>query len=182
MLYTIAPEECQSFVRKLARKIDITSDLPAHIFLDQNLCYWFFERSLLSDLDLLESLLIESHLQFSSGMGVLFSWGTRDCVGRFFDGRNTEESVLELQRQSFLSDTPLEMPHLVFSPTYEWLAYESAFEESGVLAMDRSLINTDFAGYLNREFISIGEAWRLSKLEDFNGMLARAFLHNYACV
>lgn len=91
MLYTIAPEECQSFVRKLARKIDITSDLPAHIFLDQNLCYWFFERSLLSDLDLLESLLIESHLQFSSGMGVLFSWGTRDCVGRFFDGRNTEE-------------------------------------------------------------------------------------------
>lgn len=37
MLYTIAPEECQSFVRKLARKIDITSDLPAHIFLDQNL-------------------------------------------------------------------------------------------------------------------------------------------------
>lgn len=55
-------------------------------------------------------------------------------------------------------------------------------KSGGVLAMDRSLINTDFAGYLNREFISIGEAWRLSKLEDFNGMLARAFLHNYACV
>ena len=182
MLHTIAPDVCQSFVQNLVLKIDITNDLPARIFIEKNLNYWFFERSLLSDLDLLESLLIESHRQFSSGMGVLFSWGTSDCVGRLFDGRCAEESVLELQRQSFPSNTRLEMPHLVFSPTYEWCAYESAFEEWGVLAMDRSLMNTEFAGYLNREFVSIAEAWRLSKLENFNGMLARAFLRNYACV
>ncbi|NSX22859.1 hypothetical protein HTV13_23910 [Pseudomonas putida] len=183
MLFTIAPEECQRIGQKLALKLDITNDLPARVFLQPNLDYWFFERSLLSDLGLLESLLIESHRQFSSGMGVLFSWGTPDCTGRLFDGSSTEESVFELQRQSFRPpNTPLELPHLVFSPTHEWLAYESAFEEWGVLAMDRSLINTEFAGYLNREFISIGEAWRLSKLEDFNGILARAFLRNYACV
>ena len=183
MLSTIAPEECQRIEQQLALKLDITHDLPARVFLEPHLEYWFFERSLLSNLELLESLLIESHRQFSSGMGVLFSWGTPDCTGRLFSGSATEESVFELQRQSFRPpNTPLELPHLVFSPTHEWLAYESAFEEWGVLAMDRAFAETAFAEYLNREFISIGHAWKLSKLEDFNGLLARAFLRNYACI
>lgn len=180
MLSTIATEECLQIMRKLSTKIDITNDLPACIFREENLDYWFFERSLLGDLDLFEGLLVESHAQFGRAMGVLFSWSSADCKGRLFDGKDPEASALELKRQQVEGDLAHDLPNLYFDTSYEWLAYESSFEEWGVLAMDRALANTPFASFLNREFMNIAELWRLSTLDDFNGKLSRAFLRSYA--
>lgn len=180
-MLTIIPQgKCQHIAQTLSMQIDTTKQLPERMFIGGNLNYWFFERPLLGNLDLFEGLLIESFKQFSSGVGILFSWNTPDCIGRLLDGADPEKSVLELDRQVF-KNTELAFPDAFFSETHEWLAYESTVEEWGVLAMDRSLENTDFFDFLNREFISIGELWKLSKLDDFNGALARAFLKTHAC-
>ncbi|WP_342650573.1 hypothetical protein [Pseudomonas sp. REB1044] len=48
--------------------------------------------------------------------------------------------------------------------------------------MDRTFVNSEFAKYLDREFISIGKAWSLTKAGDFNGTLAKALLRNHVCI
>ena len=179
MLFTITPEECRLIAQRLLEKVDLTNDLPAQIFQEKNLDFWFFERSLLGDLDLFEELLAKSNAQFSRGVGMIFSWAAAECKGRLLDCEDPEDSVLELKRQQFGGELALDLPNFYFDIDFEWVAYESSYEEWGVLAMDRAVADTQFAKFLNEEFMSVGDLWRISKLEDFNGKLARAFLKNY---
>ncbi|MFJ4257456.1 hypothetical protein ACIP01_10985 [Pseudomonas monteilii] len=180
MLSTITTEECRLIAQRLSEKVDLTNDLPALIFQEKNLDFWFFERSLLGDLELFEELLVKSHAQFTRGVGIIFSWASTHYKGRLLDGEAPGSSVLELKHQQFGGELALDLPNFYFDTNFEWLAYESSLEEWGVLAMDRSLANTQFAKFLNQEFMSIGDLWRISKSGDFNGALARAFLKNYS--
>jgi hypothetical protein len=179
MLSTITAEECRIISQRLSAKVDLTNDLPACIFQEKNLDFWFFERSLLGDVDLFEELLVESNAQFSRGVGIIYSWASAECKGRLLDGEDPEASVLELKQQQFGGELALDLPSFYFDTNFEWLAYESSYEEWGVLAMDRALSETRLAKFLNQEFIGARDLWRLSKLDNFNGKLARIFLKNY---
>ena|SRR6218665_1119576 len=173
--------ELTNLLKKLRCVVDGYKDLPSNIFIDSERMFWFFERPLLSFIEVSSRFISKSLSDLQSDVFIKFS-GMKDAVGSCFciNGDNIENDVLQINGEfdSFFSGT-VGYPVILFNEGLDWVAFESANEEFGVVAVKASAFQTDFSGVLEVDFISLEEFGLLSLSESTEGVIARAFVSSY---
>ncbi|QKV64940.1 hypothetical protein HUW52_19285 [Pseudomonas sp. 43A] len=138
-------EESIQIAKMLSSRIDFKKDLPAMVFSDVGLEYYFFERPLLSFADVLNELCCLNYQVFSAKVFVLFG-NPHSGACYLLDGQDVEEDIGNLSAgfRDFFKGT-VDYPMVIGNLDGDWLAFESACEEYGVIALNS-------AGSSHREF------------------------------
>lgn len=147
-------QELSQLTAMLSSRLELTKDLPEMVFRGSGLEFYFFERPLLSNVDVLDDLLCSSFRVFSTRAFALFSAPlTSTCY--IFDGQNIQEGVEELSAgfRDFFKGT-VNYPVVMGNMSFDWLLFESVYEEYGVLAFDSRHASSDFSEYLSSNLIS----------------------------
>lgn len=174
-------EELSQLLEKLRLVVDGNKDLPSNIFLDGDRMFWFFERPIISFVDIFYRLISGSIFEFKSSVIIKFS-GVSSVVGSCFrlSGEDVDKDILWLSEkfENFFSGT-ISYPIFMFSEDHEWVAYESANEEFGVVAVRTTVSQSGFLNVLNSDFIPLKELDLLSFDNSTEGSIARAFMSEY---
>ncbi|MCU0124088.1 hypothetical protein N8H41_08870 [Pseudomonas vlassakiae] len=151
--------KCQELTRQLERLgsvIDLNKDLPANLFIDGEYVFWFFERPLLSYLDIFLGIVNESIISFKSDVHIKFSGG-ENLAGSCFSitGGEVREDVAAVMRKfDDFNGGKIGYPIIFFNDGFEWIAFESAYEEFGVMAVKASALKGEYVKYLDSSLIS----------------------------
>jgi hypothetical protein len=146
-------KEVNRITAALSKHLDLEKDLPGMVFLDSGLEYYFFERPLLSTTEVLSELVCLSYEMFSTDVFTLFSTPP-DCSCYLFDGNNVEEGVEALSSgfRDFFKGT-VDYPMIMGNLGFDWLLFESAYEEFGVLALSTASAKLKFSEGVGRNLI-----------------------------
>lgn len=168
-------------LEKISSAVDFKKDLPLNVFLQEEYVFWFFERPLLSYLDLLSGLISENFRNFGSDVFIKFS-GAENLVGSGFsiDGQSIDRDLqwLSKESQDFFCGA-VGYPLTIFNGSCDWIAFESAYEEFGVIAVKASSMKAGFADYLDSSFISRDEIVELALSAHPDSGIAKVFLASY---
>lgn len=150
-------QELNQITAMLSNRLELNKDLPEMVFRDSELEFYFFERPLLSNVDVLDSLLCSSFKVFSTSAFALFNAPLASTC-YLFDGENTQEDVEELSVgfRDFFKGT-VNYPVVMGNVSFDWLLFESACEEYGVLAFDSRHASSEFSECLSCNLISSAE-------------------------
>lgn len=166
---------------KLGTVIDLTKELPANIFKSDGYLFWFFERPILSFFDEFSGLISSSVVSFCSEVLIKFSGG-KSLANSFFsiDATDVEKDVgwLSERFESFF-DGAVGYPIVLFESGYNWIAFESAYEEFGVIAVKGSALHAGFQGYLNSHFLSIEDLAVMASGSSADSRTARHLISSY---
>lgn len=177
----VEEKDLNSFLDRLSGVIDLNKDLPMNVFVGGGFLYWFFERPLLCFLDIFSGLVSNSVSSFKSDVFIKFSGIERlgnSCFS--FDGRDLEKDVRWLSKkfESFFEGT-VGYPMVLCDSACKWVAFESAYEEFGVVAVKKTELQEGFYEYLNSNFISMDELAELASGFTAEGMIAKALISSY---
>jgi len=166
---------------KLSGVIDFNKDLPLNVFVNGGFKYWFYERPLLLYLDLFYGLISESFSSFKSDVFIKFSGGER-LAGSCFsvngvDVLNDAQWVSKRSEDFFCGEVGY--PIILFNGTHDWVAFESAREEFGVIAVRVESTQSEFSEYLESNFISSKEFAVLASGSSTESIIANAFISSY---
>lgn len=173
--------ELSLFLGDLTRVVNFNEDLPGNVFKGE-MRFWFFERPLLAYLDIFSGLVSTSVACFESEVYIKFS-GRELLSGSCFslDGREVSRDVEWLSRsfESFF-EGQVGYPIIFCDKKFRWVAYESAYEEFGVIAVKESLFEMGFHDYLSSNFISVSELGSLASGASIENMIAKALIASYS--
>lgn len=177
----VEDQDLSCLLDKLSVIIDLNKDLPENIFVGDEFLFWFFERPLICFLEIFAGLISASVSNFKLDVFVKFSGGealSNSCFS--FDGTSIETDILWLNRKfdSFFCGA-VGYPIVLFDSACNWVAFESAYEEFGVVAVKKSRLKEGFCEYLNSNFISINELEALASGSSAEGKIARALISAY---
>lgn len=138
---------------KLRSVVDWNKDLPEYVFLSRAYNFFFFERPIVYSGALLENLFAFNAQCYSADSFV--SFGIPESAGYaqfFFDEVKPELRVSILQQgfRDFFGGA-VDYPVLLTNKNIDWIAFESAYEELGVLAVRSDSDHAD-------KFINLFEA------------------------
>ncbi|MGE8496476.1 MAG: hypothetical protein ACN6O6_03135 [Pseudomonas sp.] len=177
---TVSTKKLHVLLESLAGTIKSDVDLPRNVFLGE-FVFWFFERPLICFYDAFSGLVSESIVGFKSDVFVKFL-GLSPAVGSCFSitGKNLEKDILAIHDvfEDFQGGQ-LGYPILFFNESFDWVAFESAREEFGVIAVRLSVSNDDFLRNLNSDFISFDEFSKLAASASVESAIARKFISSY---
>lgn len=177
----VSYEQLSGIVDDLLRFIDFDKDLPLNIFLGDQYDFWFFERPLISFVDVFRGVVSESLSNFSSQVFVKFS-GVEVLSDSCFsiNGDDVERGV-SLINQGFKDffGGRVGYPVVFFNGSYDWIGFESSREEFGVIAVRMASRQEGFFKYLESNFISCDEISDLCFDASAEGVAARAFACSY---
>jgi len=166
---------------RLAGVIDLNKDLPMNVFVGGGFLFWFFERPLLCFFEVFAGLISNSVSSFKSDVFIKFSGGEA-LEGSCFsvDGTSLEKDINWLSKnfEDFF-DGSVGYPILLCDRGCNWIAFESAYEEFGVVAMKKSELKEGFYEYLNSNFISMDELAKLASDPSAEGKVAKALISSY---
>lgn len=150
-------QELRQMTAMLSSRLALNKDLPEMVFRDSGLEFCFFERPLLSNVDVLDDLLCSSFKVFSTRAFALFSAPLAN-ICYVFDGENIQEGVEELSVgfRDFFKGT-VNYPVVMGNVSLDWLLFESACEECGVLAFNSRHASSEFSECLSCNLISSAE-------------------------
>lgn len=173
--------ELTFFLDRLTGIIDFNKDLPMKVFTSGGLSFWFFERPLLCYVDVCVGLILKSVSSFKSDVFVKFSGGEaleKSCFS--VDGSDLERDVFWLNKrfESFFDGT-VGYPIILCDSAFDWIVFESAYEEFGVIAVRDSALNEEFNEYLNLNFISKDTLAELAAGSSVEGKTAKALMSSY---
>ncbi|RON99334.1 hypothetical protein BK674_18005 [Pseudomonas moraviensis] len=153
-LTKLEQQEMRQITAMLSSRIELNKDLPEMVFRDSGLEFYFFERPLLSNVDVLDDLLCSSFKVFSTRAFALFSAPLAN-ICYLFDGENIQKGVEELSVgfRDFFKGT-VNYPVIMGNVSFDWLLFESAYEEYGVLALDSQQASNEFSEFLSCNLIS----------------------------
>lgn len=177
----VSPIELSCLLEKLSEVIDFNKDLPSNVFVGDGLVFWFFERPLLCFFDLFCGLILESVSSFKSDVLIKFSGGEPLAGTCFsFSGSDAGRDTLWLNKgfEDFFGGE-VGYPIILFNSTCDWIAFESAHEEFGVIAVKASALHEGFFEYLKSNFISIEELADLGAGSSTESLIAKAFVSSY---
>lgn len=99
----------------------------------------------------------------------------------FFDGCDLEKDVRWLSKkfESFF-DGAVGYPIVLCDSACKWVAFESAYEEFGVVAVKKSELQEGFYEYLNSNLISMNELAELASGCTAEGITAKALISSYS--
>ncbi|WP_260955546.1 hypothetical protein [Pseudomonas citri] len=174
-------EELFCFLDKLSGLINFDKDLPMNVFVGGDFSYWFFERPLICFVDIFAKLISESVASFNSDIFIKFSGG-EPLAGSCFsiDGSDVDRDAFWLSKKSedFFSGT-VGYPIVLCNGACDWVAFESAHEEFGVIAVKSTVLQTGFYECLGSSFISVDEMAVLAAGSSVEGVMAGRFLSSY---
>jgi len=174
--------ELSCFLGKLSGFIDFDKDLPMNVFTGGDFSYWFFERPLLCFFDIFAGLISESVSSFNSNVFIKFS-GREPLAGSCFsvDGSDVDRDAFWLSKKSenFFNGI-VGYPIILCDGACDWVAFESAYEEFGVIAVRSTVLQTGFYEYLSSNFISMDELARLAAGSSVEGVMAGRFISSYS--
>ncbi|MCP2052743.1 UNVERIFIED_ORG: hypothetical protein J3D59_002603 [Pseudomonas fluorescens] len=173
--------EFSLFLNKLSCVVDFEKDLPKNIYFAENLSFWFFERPLLDFHELFLGLISESFCSFESHVFIKFSGGEQLAGSCFsIDETDASKDVCWIAKGfgDFFRGT-VGYPIIICNGRFDWLAYESASEEYGVIALRGVDRKTSLYDYLNANFISLDELaeWEAGSLAE--SVIAKALISSY---
>nr|WP_288465899.1 hypothetical protein [uncultured Pseudomonas sp.] len=168
-------------VRELSHAIDFDQDLPANLFVGEKYSFWLFERPLLDYEELFSGLISRSVTCYGGEVFVKFS-GKQLLAESFFvfDGVNPEKDMLSFRAgfEDFWGGA-VGYPVVIFNRHFDWVAYESAYEEFGVVAVREAELNPEFVEYLDLNFISKEVVVELAGGASPESAAAKVFLKSY---
>lgn len=177
----VSPVKLLCLLDKLSGAIDFNKDLPSNVFVGSGFIFWFFERPLLSFVDLFSGLVSESLSSFESDVFIKFS-GRELLADSCFsiNGSDIDKDALWVSKKSenFFGGK-VGYPIILFNGTYDWVAFESAREEFGVIAVRESILQNSFFQYLESSFISSNELAELASGTSADSAIAKAFFSSY---
>ncbi|MEB0048347.1 MULTISPECIES: hypothetical protein [unclassified Pseudomonas] len=181
-ILNISPIDLSRIVEKLSEVVDFKSDLPSKVFFESGLVFWFFERPLLAFIEVVSGLISKSISSYGMNVFVKFSGDElldNSCI--IFDGCDTENKILIVNDEyvDFLGGE-VGYPIVLFNETHDWVAFESAHEEFGVIAVREASLPKDFSEYLESNFISAKILDELALSTTADGLIARAFKKSYS--
>jgi len=149
--------EASRIAKILSNRLELKKDLPAMVFRGAGLEYYFFERPLLSSIDVLHELVRLSYETFSTKVFVLFG-EPQNGAYYVLDGQGLEEDIENLSAGflDFFKGT-VDYPMVIGNLDCDWLAFESACEEYGVLALNSGGSRLEFSEFLRENLISSEE-------------------------
>ncbi|WP_445765028.1 hypothetical protein [Pseudomonas sp. RIT-To-2] len=181
MVVNVSPVNLSCIVEKLSEVVDFKSDLPSKVFLENELVFWFFERPLLAFIEVVSGLISKSISSYGVDVFVKFSGDElldNSCI--VFDGCDTENKILIVNDDyvNFLGGK-VGYPIVLFNESHDWVAFESAHEEFGVIAVREASLSKGFFDYLESNFISAKILDELALSSTADGLTARAFKESY---
>lgn len=174
----VASDISFKIINGLSTKIDFGRDLPANVFLSKGYDFWFFERPLTDFLEGLTALVSASYCDFSSDVFISFS-GTSEKVCFLFDGKDVQTSteLLSIGFRNFFNGE-VGYPMIIGDLGFNWLAYESAYEEFGVLALKSRSNCPSFKQALQQDFLASTQFQELQFKHEVMIKVVKAF-HEY---
>ncbi|WP_032606172.1 hypothetical protein [Pseudomonas syringae] len=166
---------------RLSSVIDFNKDLPMNIFVGDRFLFWFFERPLLCYFEVFAGLISKSISIFKSDVFIKFSGGESlesSCFS--LDGADLEIDIPWLGRKfDGFFDGAVGYPIVLCDGACSWVAFESAYEEFGVVAVKKSELQEVFCEYLNSNFISMDELAELASGSSVEGKIAKNLISSY---
>lgn len=166
---------------RLSGVIDLDKDLPMNVFVGDEFLFWFFERPLLYCFEVFAGLISNSVSVFKSDVFIKFSGVEpldNSCFS--FDGTDLERDILWLsKRVDNFFDGMVGYPVVLCDGACSWIAFESAYEEFGVVAVKKSALQDVFYEYLNSNFVSMDELTELASGSSSEGKIAKALILHY---
>lgn len=175
-------KDLNSFLDRLSGVINFNKNLPMNVFVGGGFLFWFFERPLLCFFEIFSGLVSNSVSSFKSDVFIKFSGSERlgnSCFS--FDGSDLEKDVRWLSKkfESFF-DGAVGYPIVLCDSACKWVAFESAYEEFGVVAVKKSELQEGFYEYLNSNLISMDELVELASGCTAEGIIAKALISSYS--
>lgn len=168
-------------IEELSKIIDFKKDLPSNIFYSKEFDFWFFERPIIHYIDLFSGLAAASYADFENNIIVKFSGDTQianSCV--IFNGNDPCVGAGEISSKfSNFLEGAVGYPIVFFNETYDWIAFESLYEELGVIAVRNSKNRQEFTGYLESNLITLEQLSEWSGRLTIESKIANAFLNSY---
>jgi hypothetical protein len=141
----------------------------------------FFERPLLSYFEVFAGLISKSVSSFRSDVFIKFS-GSEPLESSCFylDGNDLERDIPwgDKRFENFF-DGAVGYPIVLCDGACSWVAFESAYEEFGVVAVKKSELQDVFYENLNSNFISMDELADLASGSSVEGKIAKALISSY---
>ena len=177
----VTSKDLSFLLDRLSGVIDLSKDLPMNVFIGGGFLFWFFERPLFCFLEIFEGLISNSVTSFESNVFIKFSGGealTSTCFS--ISGAVLDKDIVWLSKnfESFF-DGSVGYPIVLCDSECNWVAFESAYEEFGVVAVRKSELKESFYEYLNSNFISMDELAELASYPSAEGKVAKALVFSY---
>lgn len=177
-VYKLESEDSRRITQDLSSFVSFATDLPAMVFRTSDFEFWFFERSLVSFSDVLIELISASYEGFSSAVFIRFG-GDSENTCFLLEGVDVEGDVEFINKgfRDFFAGE-VDYPMIIGNLEFDWLAFESAHEEFGVLAVKSSLNISSFSKMLKKNFISQTDFQKLAGQHEVMDKIVKAF-HGY---
>lgn len=174
-VYKLESEDSSRVTQDLSNFVNFATDLPAMIFRASDFEFWFFERPLVSFSDVLIELISASYESFSSAVFIRFG-GSSENTCFLLEGIDVEGDVEFINKgfRDFFAGE-VDYPMVIGNLEFDWLAFESAHEEFGVLAVKPSLNVSSFSKILKKNFISSTDFQGLTGQHEVMDKIIKAF-------
>ncbi|QDQ28821.1 hypothetical protein FNU76_22075 [Chitinimonas arctica] len=150
LLTDVSPDDLLS--ERLCQVIDWSKDLPENIFHENDYRFHFFERSVLDNSELLRGIVESNWRTYVTDSFVSFGVPKTIAYAQFIlEGDKIEHELVTLQNKfkDFFGGT-VNYPIVLSNKNLDWFAFESAYEELGVLAVRDSDVKAgEFVDYFN---------------------------------
>lgn len=126
-------------VEKLCQFVNFENDLPNYVFTAKHHGFLFFDRPVLAYEEMLLGILSANKIAYGSGVFISFGVPKSDEYAIFLiDDERLELSLSELSSgfKDFFGGT-VNYPLIISNMNIDWVAFESAYEELGVLVVDK---------------------------------------------
>ncbi|MCG8296597.1 hypothetical protein [Pseudomonas entomophila] len=177
----VESRELYCLIEKMLTLIDFGKDLPENVFVEEGLSFWFFERPLICYVDVFAGLISAAVAESDVGVYLKFS-GVEVFPGScyFFDGLNVSKDASWMSNgfNDFFGGE-VGYPIILCGKGCDWMAFESAHEELGVIAVRSSFLSKWFGEYLDDNFISMSDLVEMKAGSSVNSKVAKAFFLSY---
>ena len=126
-------------------------------------------------------LVSKSISSFKSDVFIKFS-GDEPLADSCFsvNGSDIDRDIYWLSKKfDSLIDGKAGYPIILFNRTCDWIAFESAHEELGVIAMNASVFQEAFLEYLKSNFVSLEELAEMASGSSTESIIAKALVSSY---
>lgn len=174
-------EELFALLERLSGVVGFDKDLPMNVFVGGGYLFWFFERPLLCFFEVFKGLVLQTASRFHSNLFIKFSGGKpleNSCFSSGGDGLERDISWLSKSFENFFEGA-VGYPVALCDSACNWVAFESAYEEFGVVAVKKSGLKNGFCEYMDSNFISMDEFVKLASGFSVESKIARALVSSY---
>ncbi|KAB2721491.1 hypothetical protein [Brucella intermedia] len=173
----LTADEMDKYISWLTGIVDPDVDFPTNIFKDRKAEVWFFERPILAWQDVMTDFFNKSVQEFGGDIIAKFSGMSPDLRSAFvLDGGSIEADYADLfGKYVNFQGGILGYPMIISDQKLNWILYESAREEIGIIGLTKSLGNDNFKSIIDDVFVD-GDSIMGGEFSQFMKIFRNGFL------